>query len=350
VKGPRARAAEAAELAATVRAGLRAHGGNPVSMTLRARRVRRRQGFEYGEALRAGLLDPRMGRRDRAGHTSRHRTLEVQRRVNPEALGPLTGDKGIFYRYCAARGIPIPQLYAIVGRGLGWRRGDRPLCDAGDLAALLGESLPDDLVVKPTEGYHGRGVRLLRRDRVDATRLYAELTSDPEFDAFVVQERLRDHPDLAALVPGETLQTVRIVTLAEPSGDVAVLTADLRVAVAGAATDNFRSGRTGNGLAEVSLEDGTLGPVMLPRPDGCGFVRSPTVPGTGARVQGVRLPHWRETLDAVREAAPHLLPARTFGWDVAVTATGPVIVEANMFWWPRTSPHQAEVLARIEGR
>jgi hypothetical protein len=348
VKGPRALRAEAAELARVSRLGARAHGAGPLAVARLARRVRRRQGYEYAEALRAGLLDPRMDERERAGHTSRHRTLEVQRRANPEALGPLTGDKGVFYRYCAARGIRIPELYAIVGRGVGWRRGDLPLCDADDLAALLGE-LPDELVVKPTEGYHGRGVRLLRRDRVDPRDLYAELTSDPEFDAFVVQERLRDHPALAALVTGDTLQTVRIVTLVEPSGEVAVLSADLRVAVAGGPTDNFRSGRTGNGLAEVRPEDGVLGPVMLPRPDGCGFVRSPTVPGTGARVEGMRMPHWAATLEAVREAAPHLMPARTFGWDVAVTEAGPVVVETNMFWWPRTSPRQAALLARIEG-
>jgi len=215
---------------------------------------------------------------------------------------------------------------------------------------VLAGDLPAELVVKPAEGYHGRGVRVLRRERVDARRLYAELTSDPEFDAFVVQERLRDHPALAALVTGETLQTLPIVTLVEPSGEVAVLTADLRVAIVGGPADNFRSGRTGNGLAPVRLDDGTLEDLILPRSDGCGFVRSPTVPGTGARVRNMVLPHWARTLEAVRRAAAHLLPARTFGWDVAVTDAGPVIVEANMFWWPRTSPRQAAVLARIEGR
>jgi hypothetical protein len=137
------------------------------------------------------------------------------------------------------------------------------------------------------------------------------------------------------------------VTLVEGAGEVAVLTADMRVAVTAGPTDNFRSGRSGNGVAPVDLATGLLGPLRLPRADRCGFVRSPRAPGTGALVEGLRVPHWDAAAALVRRAAPHFLPARTLGWDVALTEAGPVIVETNMFWWPRTDRRQSDVLARL---
>ena len=84
------------ELARAVRRARRGHGGSPLAIAARARRVRRRQGFDYPEALRAGLLDPLADEAWVAGHVSRHRMLDVQRRANPEALGALSGDKGVF--------------------------------------------------------------------------------------------------------------------------------------------------------------------------------------------------------------------------------------------------------------
>ena len=143
MRSPRGVAEQAGELVRVARAGARAHGGGALRVARTARRVRRRQGFEYGEALRAGLLDRAMSERDRAGHASRHGTLEAQRRLNPEALGPLTGDKGIFYRHCADVGLPVPRLFAIVGRAGGWRPGDRPLRTAADLAGALADDLPE---------------------------------------------------------------------------------------------------------------------------------------------------------------------------------------------------------------
>jgi len=273
--------------------------------------------------------------------------LSLQRTVNPEALGALSGDKGVFYRYADALGIPVPDLYGILGVGLGWRRGGAALAGAADLGALLGSGLPDDLVVKPLEGLQGRGVRVLRTRAIDPEALVAELAADPRFTGWIIQERLREHPAIAALSDGEALQTLRIATFTGRSGEVTVLSADLRVALVPGPVDNFSSGRSGNGLAAVRVEDGVLGPLKLPRADGCGFEWMPAVPGGGARIEGVALPHWPATLALMRDAALAMLPARTIGWDVAITEDGPVVVEANMYYWPRSGAQQGDAAARI---
>jgi hypothetical protein len=340
---------QARAFARTVRAGSRAHDANPVRVARRARLLRARHGFDYDEALRAGLFDPRLSDAECARRVSRHAMLALQRVVNPEALGALSGDKGLFYRYAAALGLPIPEPFGIVGVGLGWRRGGGALADAADLAELLGSGLPEELVVKPLEGFHGRGVRVLRREEIDPGSLMEELAADPAFDGWIIQERLREHPAIAALAPGDALQTLRIATFVERSGEVEVLSADLRLALVAGPTDNFSSGRSGNGLVAVRLADGALGPLRLPRADGCGFDLTPVTPGGGAQVEGVRLPLWPHALALVREGALAMLPARTIGWDIAITEGGPVVVEANMYYWPRSGSEQGDAFDRIAG-
>jgi hypothetical protein len=55
-------------------------------------------------------------------------------------------------------------------------------------------------------------------------------------------------------------------------------------------------------------------------------------PDSGAPIEGFALPYWRE----VRELA--ITAHRTFpamvsvGWDIAITASGPVLVEGNAVW------------------
>jgi hypothetical protein len=338
--------AQARELVRVARAGARAHDAGVLRVARRARRLRARDGYEYAEALRQGLLDPRLDAAAVARNVSRHRMLQIQHAVNPEALGPLSGEKDVFCRYFAALGIPVPELYGVLGTGLGWRRGGGPLERPNDLAELLASGLPEDLVVKPVAGFQGEAVHVLRRDAIDPAALLAELRADPRFSDWLIQERLVNHPEVAALTGSETLQCVRIVTLVERSGDVTVLYADFRLALAGGAADNFRGGRSGNGLASVGVEDGVLGPMRLPRPDACGFRALPSVPG-GRRVEGVALPHWPQALALARRAAIPMLPARTIGWDVALTPGGPVVLEANMFYWPSSASDQGAAARRI---
>ncbi len=54
-------------------------------------------------------------------------------------------------------------------------------------------------------------------------------------------------------------------------------------------------------------------------------------PGTGARVTGRVVPFWRETAQLAVDAH-RTLPGRVFiGWDIAITADGPKILEGNSF-------------------
>lgn len=343
---PRRHASGLARLAAVVVRASRAHRASPLAVLRLARVARAGHGFEYGEALTAGLLDPAGGAVALHAHASKHATLEAQRRVNPETLAFLTEEKTVFHQYLDAVGVPTPRVLGVIGAGTGWGHDGRVLDDADAFAAWVPE-LPPEFVVKPSAGYHGMGVMVvvrdgdrltvLRRGTIDARALHAELTGDPRFPLWLVQERIRNASSLEALGSAEAVQTARICTLVRRDGSVAVIHANLRLAAPGALVDNYRGGTTGNSFTTID-DEGRLGQAWSRRPDGVGFVRTPAMPTTGRRIEGARLPDWDEALDVVRRAAPHFLPIRTIGWDVAFTDDGPVVIEANMWWDPPPLP------------
>ena len=346
-------------LIGTSRAGAAAYGCSPLRIARIAARVRRRQAFEYPEALRVGALDPAISDAERAAYVSRHANLEAQGPLNGGNETPaISGDKSVFYRYCALLGVPVPALHGILDtRGSSWDASGRVLVNPGDVERFLAEGVPAEVIVKPSDGYAGLGVRLVVRDASGAisvngrpstvARLWQELRADAEFAVWIVQERLVNHPDLMAMGGSASLHSVRVNTIVARDGTARLLFANLKLALGGDVSDNFQGGVTGNGICQVGLEDGRLGPLVLSREGPAGLVRRPDSPLTGAPVEGVVLPHWEAATRIVVEAAPRFLPHRALGWDVALTPRGPVVLETNTRWLPLPYPSMPRILAEV---
>ena len=355
VRALAALAVHAREVRRTVATGVGVHGGGRLA-ALRRLHMLRRRGYTYGEALRDGMLDPAIPTRDLKGYASRHVALIAQRRVNPMTLEDLTTEKAIFYRYCSAIGLTTPRTLAIVHRDTaGWAEGDRILNDAADFDAVV-NGARTDLVIKPSDGGKGVFVEVLRYEDgtlhgADGPRtpgaLWDEMRSHPLHPCFIVQERLRNHPDLGRIVPSEALNTIRLVVFQPLSGPPEVSQAVIRLGLGGGMTDNFGDGSAGNGYCEVDPATGRLGPLRMAGPGGVGFVETAVVPATGARIEGYELPMWREARAMAFGAMPHFLPNRSIGWDIAITPDGPVIVEANREWTPFPRPDLMTAIARI---
>lgn len=197
-------------------------------------------------------------------------------------------------------------------------------------------SLPDcDLFVKPRSGSGGhrmerwdfkngayrnsRGETLIRAD------LERRLAEQSLKDDFLVQPRLANHPALDDISNG-ALATVRLLTCRNEQGRVEATNAAFRMAIGGnSVVDNFHQG----GLATaVDLETGVIGLAsdMGIRPQ-VGW--RDTHPGSGARFAGRTLPDWRDVV-ALAIRAHEAFPARiVVGWDVAMLADGPMIIEGN---------------------
>jgi hypothetical protein len=318
-------------------------GRSRAAVALALARVWRRTGIRPGEALRGEL--ERLPRALLRACTSKPALMALQDALNPPELTSVTEDKVLFQAVCEGLGIPVPRAFAVVRRGgTGWVAPGTPVAGRDAWLPALERVLPAAFVTKPARGVYGDAVTAWRRagdDFVDhrgarcgPEGLLAALTTHPRHDAFLVQERLESHPDIARLTGTSTLQTVRVTTLADPDGGARVLFAEWKLVLGDQVVDNFRGGATGNLIAAVARDTGRLGPAAHPAAGGAGLEVFARHPVTGLPLTGAALPDWAALGATVLRAARLLLPLRTLGWDVGLTPRGPVLVEANRWWDP----------------
>jgi hypothetical protein len=198
-----------------------------------------------------------------------------------------------------------------------------------------------DLFSKPSEYWCGIGTNLwhyeatgeyvnaLTGERHSEKTLTAKLCTDSKSGRIVLQEKISNHPSIAALLTTGGLATVRLVTCRTPSGEIDFLPPAIRMPVGKAIVDNIAQG----GLAApIDLGTGEIcGPAMQ-KDKAIGISRFEKHPDTGAEFIGVQLPCWREVVDLAKQA--HLsFPSMPFvGWDIAILRAGPVVLEGNSWW------------------
>jgi hypothetical protein len=234
----------------------------------------------------------------------------------------------------AAAGLPVPTLIGRVGAAAQEGHDTVPVaCNPVALAEVLEASGDGGVVFKPERGKQGDGIlvatsagaggiELLSGAALSVAALWRRLTSD-QAGSWRIERWVRPHPELAMLRPGAT-PTVRLLTLLV-DGSVVVHAATLKVPVGDSGVDNLAQG---NLVAAVELDTGSVGPAT----DGSGALRFDYHPTTAVAITGRRIPDWPSVLAVALAGAPLLAPRRAIGWDIAVTATGPVVIEANASW------------------
>lgn len=240
-------------------------------------------------------------------------------------------NKQAFGRTCHEAGVDVPAILAWVDVDKArskWRlvpqRGSQP-------------GLPKrDIFIKPARGKGGRGCEKW----IYTGRFYKGsdgwLLSEAELLAhigkltrqrgrYLIQECLENHRDLAGLSGG--LNTLRITSCRNEYGGFEVTNATLKFSFSNAASvDNFHQG---GGIARVDIQSGIVGPASD------SWSRRPCLwhahhPVTGARIEGLRLPLWKETVAAVERTHNLFADRVMLGFDVAITDRGPVIIEGNV--------------------
>lgn len=230
-------------------------------------------------------------------------------------------------------GIPAASTLAVILRRDGGLRD--VVSDAQGLRAVLRDAA-FPLFCKPIGGSMSKGAVILDaydgdRDAV-SPRNHVELSLDTFVEqvlerygeyGYLLQGKLEPHPDMRAL-SGDAIGSVRIVTLSDERG-AEPLYAVWKVPSVGAIADNFW--REGNVVAHVDVGTGEVLRCQL----GSGTTgrEIETHPDTGARLVGVRLPHWEAVRRCTVEAATLFHTLGIIGWDVAVTEEGPRIIEGN---------------------
>lgn len=234
-------------------------------------------------------------------------------------------DKHLFELFALDRGHPIPRTIARIEAGsIRW-------AGSGSVTPLdeIMRRGTIDVFAKPVVGIWGRGVFQLRADAggisindrpASLDELRGRLTH-----GYILQERIVQHQRLAGLHPA-SINTLRLVTAID-RGRATLIGAALRVGVGGSPVDNWGAGGL---IIGVDLVNRCLRGRGLYKPGTGGSVSHH--PDTGVLFDGYSLPELEEAVAMVTRFHSDLSSIHSVGWDIAMTATGPLIIEANDHW------------------
>jgi Sugar-transfer associated ATP-grasp len=252
----------------------------------------------------------------------------TRRKINGE-YNLLMGNKIVFERILP-NGIMTPKNYAFLDSGrLRTLSDDWQEINLDDL--IRERNGREKLVLKPVQGSCGRGVFIIgsRDDSIEVnneTIGFSEVRARfAELRDYVVTEYVKQGDFPSSIFPG-AVNTIRILTMSDPDTDEPFIAAAAHRFgnVTSAPVDNLHLGGIS---ALIDLQTGALSPAAERTRDG--VVMHDTHPDTGSQISGRVVPDWSSLKQHVLKVA-NLLPFLCYvGWDIALSAKGPVFIEGN---------------------
>lgn len=298
-------------------------------------------GFTFLETYNYGFLSHQVSLTELPQKViSTQHLARLQEKLNPENSRNLLKNKITFYEHCVKNKLPAPRLYAAYTRNRpGWSPDERSLETKEEWLTFINQDLPHSFVIKPVFSYCGESITAFNRVANDsftdttgkpfsAHSIFQWMEDNSQFDAFIIQERITSHPLLEKLSATKNLQTIRLITVIPPDKACFLFPSKLRVIVGDNFVDNLNKGKTGNLAVEVSHQ-GTLGNATSRLVGELGTTELLEHPDSGMPFAGTQLPYWAEACELAKQAATAFLPLRNIGWDVALTPTGPCLIEGN---------------------
>ncbi|MEM9999563.1 MAG: sugar-transfer associated ATP-grasp domain-containing protein [Pseudomonadota bacterium] len=233
-------------------------------------------------------------------------------------------DKALFGKWLAEEGLPGAAEFAVTSA-------------TSDIDPRQLLALGKEIIIKPNRSGFGRRVEVWTRKSDDrwttperelsTANLIAHVKEQAQqlIGGVVVQERLHNHSDLAAMT-GKGLATCRFITMRNENSDLEVVMFYWRMAWPGSNVDNYHAG----GFYWITDDNETGVIVHGVDTDTQAKQRLLTHhPVTGAYMIGFTHPNFAE-LRALALKAHEKLPDIMFaGWDVAMTTQGPKLIELN---------------------
>ena len=259
-------------------------------------------GAGYYDYLMFGFYD--MNGRQRDTYLTRVRNKKIMDLMNDPAFSDEFDDKLRFNKTFAAY--------------LGRKTLNGETATEEELAEFLRDQ--EAIFAKINHGDCGRGVEKLYVKDFDSPA--AMLAYIREHGLVVLEHVLPQHEDMARLHPS-SVNTMRILTdLVDGQVHIAYIT--LKMGRGGGVCDN--SGQGGI-LCRVDPQSGKI---ISPATDDY-FNVYEKHPDTGIVLQGYQLPMVDRAVAMAKEAALVFPQVGHVGWDMAITPTGPAIIEGNEF-------------------
>jgi len=238
-------------------------------------------------------------------------------------------NKHLFWVHAAASGIPVIDVLAhSTQHSIFSTRSSvvYPLEEREDAESALREigvrHGVEELFAKPVYGHQGGGCIAFRQgDAVNMTSraAYRMLRRYP----YVIQPKIDQHPDLEAVNPS-SVNTIRMNVVSQRGSEPRVLTPFAKFGTGGSVVDNASGGGV---VLPLDRDTGaaTGRAFRFLKQGGKQFERHPD---TGYPFKDFRVPGFDDAR-AVAIRASERFPHRFIGWDIAITETGPIVVEGN---------------------
>lgn len=194
-----------------------------------------------------------------------------------------------------------------------------------------------EFVVKTTESSHGDNVWVIKdinynseEDAVlkkfdDTTiRLSDLLNKEP----LIFESLIRQTEQIKSFNPS-SVNTVRFMTVLYPDCEAKIIATFIKIGRVGRCVDNAGGG--GNVDAGIDVSTGEIkNPILFS--SWRNITEIDIHPDSGASLRGVKIENWEEMKNKVLEFQKRLPFVKAAGWDIAITPSGPVIIEVNDMW------------------
>lgn len=176
----------------------------------------------------------------------------------------------------------------------------------------------DEVIIKPSNESCGVGVEKLKKSdfsSIDAMYEYVHGKS-----SMIVEDVIKQHELINKINPS-SVNTLRIVTIFS-EGAAHVVYAFIRIGNGDRPVDNINAGGM---CAPIDIESGIITHVGYDKDR----ITYSSHPKTGCPIEGYTIPMWHEAMAVCEKAAAKIPQMGYVGWDIAITPSGPVMVEGN---------------------
>ena len=288
------------------------------------------------EYYSTGAFHPEISTKQKREYVGREGSYRLNAAASPLKLTVSRGfvrDKVLYTQLLNSLGIAATETQALVhGARL---VGDTPvLRDVAQVRAFFESAARFPIFGKPVEGSGSVGSVLIKDldassdllllgngRQIDLASFAQEIIEDyPE--GFLLQSAIEQHVDMSRMT-GDAVGTLRVVTLRDENG-ISPLYTIWKIPSPKAMSDNYW--QDGSMIADID-DQGRV--TRCKRGNGAGMEWIDAHPVSAVRFQGHQIPHWDKLHDAA-VAAHGLFPEfGVIGWDIGMSAEGPIIIEAN---------------------
>lgn len=256
--------------------------------------------------------------------------------LNIQDYACLARDKFLSHLLLENAGIPHPKLYCYFNRQYGSSFGVNAH-NYEHVRRIFEKLNVRDFVCKPSfYSSEGKGVFICKellyekedcimvlRDGKHSLKEFLRTSNPCLFESLVVQTE-----QFSAFNPS-SVNTIRMITALYPDNTVKLVAACTRIGRKGSETDNAGAG--GNIDCAINADTGEMYNCM--QFNSWYDISCITHhPDSHVALEGVTIDNWGDIVDKIKSYQARLPFIKMVGWDVALTQTGPVIIEINNFW------------------